>query len=97
MTVLLGLIVLALAVARGTRIVTEDTVSGPFRRWLVRRLGETHWLTYLFHCPYCASVWLGLGAGAFACAVLAVSWWWLVPLALVFSQVAVWVTKLDGD
>lgn len=93
----LALLVLALATARATRIVTEDIITAPIRKFFIRRLGEEHWFTYLIHCPYCASLWIGLGAGLVATLLLAVAWWWVVPLALVFSQVAIWTAKLDGD
>lgn len=97
MTIALGLFLLALAVARGTRLVVLDVITEGFRKGVIRRLGEDHKLTYLVHCVYCTSIWVGLIAAVFACLVLSVSWWWLLPLALAFSQVAVFAAQLDGD
>lgn len=97
MNIALGLFVIALAVARGTRLVVEDVITEPFRRYFVRRFGEDSKLTYLVHCPFCASIWLGGLGAVFACLILAISWWWLVPLALALSQVAVFAhLVVDG-
>lgn len=97
MSDIVALIVLALAVARGTRLIVEDVITEPIRRFFVKRFGEEHKLTYLVHCVFCASIWLGFAAAVFACAVLSISWWWLVPLALAFSQAAVFAHVIvDG-
>lgn len=57
----LTLIVAALAVARLARLVAEDVIMAGFRRWVVRRNGETGPLTKLVHCaPWCLSFWFAL-------------------------------------
>ncbi len=91
----LALLVLALSTARGTRLVVEDYITEPLRKAVVRRFGEESKITYLVHCTLCTSIWVGGIAALFACLVLGVSWWWLVPLALAFSQVAVLSAQLD--
>lgn len=97
MNIALGLLILGLAVARGTRLVTEDVIAEPFRRFFVNRFGEDHKLTILVHCVFCVSVWLGFAAAVFACLVLGISWWLLLPLALALSQVAVFAhLVVDG-
>lgn len=97
MNTALGLLILALAVARGTRLIVEDVITEPIRRFFVNRFGEEHKLTYLVHCIFCTSIWIGFGAAVFACAVLPISWWLLVPLALAFSQAAVFAhVVVDG-
>lgn len=91
----LALLILALATARGTRLVVEDYITQPFRDAVMRRFGEDSKVTYLANCTYCASIWVGALAALFACLVLPVSWWWLLPLTLAFSQAAVFAAQLD--
>ena len=91
----LPLLVIALAVARGTRLVVEDVITEPFRRYFVRRFGEESMLAYLVHCRACCSTWVGLAGAAFACLMLGISWWWLVPLAFAFSTVALLVAQVE--
>jgi hypothetical protein len=52
----------AFAVFRLTRLVVQDTISDPFRRWLDRNF--TGGLVTLFSCPWCMSVWFAGGAAA---------------------------------
>lgn len=91
----LALLILALATARGTRLVVEDYITEPFRAAVQRRFGDDSKVTYLANCTYCASIWVGGLAAVFACLVLPVSWWWLLPLTLAFSQAAVFAAQLD--
>lgn len=97
MNIALGLFILALASARGTRLIVEDVITEPIRRFFVNKLGDEHKLTYLVHCVFCTSIWIGFVAALFACLVLGISWWWLVPLALALSQAAVFAhVVVDG-
>lgn len=97
MNIALGLFILALASARGTRLIVEDVITEPIRRFFVNKLGDEHKLTYLVHCVFCTSIWIGFVAAPFACLVLGISWWWLVPLALALSQAAVFAhVVVDG-
>ena len=52
----------ALATYRLTRLVVEDEVTRPVRErvWATRPPHESR-LGYLLTCPYCTSVWVGLG------------------------------------
>jgi hypothetical protein len=93
---LLTLVITALAVMRVTRLIVLDQITMPFRAWLLTRNGETGWFTFLFHCPLCASVWVGA-------AVAPLYWffgrsaWFLIPaLALAFSQVVVMINRADA-
>lgn len=52
------LIVTVLAVARLTRLVTEDKLLEPFRFWLARRWPSNSKRLYLFHCPWCFGMWV---------------------------------------
>lgn len=57
MTALL-LIIAALAVARLTRLVTEDKLLEPLRFWLGRRWPADSMRLYLVHCPWCFGMWV---------------------------------------
>lgn len=72
------------AVVRLTRLVTEDVLLEPVRRWLDQRRTkpipaelatsadeepDDDWLVYLIHCRWCASIWI---AGP----VCAAAWAW---------------------
>lgn len=54
------LVVLALGTARLTRLVNDDEIFAPVRRWSVRRWGETGIIPYLLHCRWCAGLWVSL-------------------------------------
>lgn len=58
---LAGLVVDAAAVARITRLVTEDEITRPVRE----KAHQTNpWLGYLVDCPYCISVWAGMAVAS---------------------------------
>lgn len=69
MTSWLGVTILALAVARVTRLVVLDEITVGFRSWVIRRFGDDHKLTYLVHCPWCVSIWVGIPMVALAVTV----------------------------
>lgn len=65
------LILLALlAIARLTRIVTDDAIAEPFRAWVIRHRpaptdgGDEDPLVYLVHCRWCTSIWIAFPAAA---------------------------------
>lgn len=68
----LSLVLMTLAVARVTRLITVDVLFDEPRTWLVRKvfpLGTDdlwrHKIGYLLTCQWCASVYVGAaGAGA---------------------------------
>lgn len=53
----------ALAVARMTRLVTQDEITRPLRGMVLRRLNDENpvhlKLAYLLECPWCVSIWVG--------------------------------------
>lgn len=61
------------AALRLTRLGVEDTITQPFRTWLVRRWTKSvdaapekpnriwMWLTQLFECPWCLGFWVSAG------------------------------------
>lgn len=85
-------IILALATARLTRLVTQDRITEAPRHWAVRaavrRDGDESLLAYLIVCDWCVSVYTG--------AAVAGAWWawheqgWItwVMSALAFSYAA---------
>ena len=57
----LSVVVAALAVTRVTRLITEDRILVGLRQWVVRRWGEDSAQSYFVHCPWCVSIYVGLG------------------------------------
>lgn len=55
---IISLVVATLAVARLTRLLTDDQITIGYRRWVVKRWGENSLPAYLVHCPWCTSVWV---------------------------------------
>ncbi len=52
-----------LATYRLTRLITTDEITRPAREWAVEQLESRGYsrAAYLLQCPYCVSVWVGLG------------------------------------
>jgi hypothetical protein len=83
----LALVVMTLAVARLTGLVTEDRLTEGLRKRILDRFDEDSRLGYLITCPWCVSIYLA--------AVAAPLVWWhsgnpvlMIPaIALAFSQV----------
>ena len=78
-----------LAVARITRLLTEDRLLVPYRRWIVNKWGEDSLTAYLAHCPWCTSMWVAM-------LIMPVTWvvidvltpdfpWWLTIFAAAMS------------
>lgn len=93
------LVVYALAVARVTGLVTTDAITEGARDGLIGWLDDRPhtlgaFVTALINCPWCASVWVAIGAAPLV-------WFWgdhpalIVPaLALAFSQITGMVSDL---
>lgn len=47
-----------LAVARITRLFTEDRLLLGYRRWAVNKWGENSLAAYFVHCPWCTSIYV---------------------------------------
>ncbi|MEV5391953.1 hypothetical protein [Nocardia farcinica] len=88
MTVLVVTVLYLLAVVRLTRLVVFDKIAEPVRALLLRRLRDGSPITYLVHCPWCVSVWLGAAAAPAAILAAGLSWWTLPLLALAGSHLA---------
>lgn len=83
------LITAYLAVARLTRLLTEDRITVAYRRWVVNKWGENSMTAYLAHCPWCTSMYI-------AAVVMPLTWivvdiltpefpWWLTLIASIMS------------
>lgn len=57
---IVSLIVAALAVARLTRLLTEDRLTVRWRQWVIKRWGPESLASYLVHCPWCMSIYISL-------------------------------------
>lgn len=48
------------ATARLTMLITEDTITGFLRAWVMRRAGGPQGLAYQWiRCPWCVGLWIG--------------------------------------
>lgn len=96
-----ALILLPLAVARVTRLITADRILEPVRdrlisRWIERKGGDSL-AAYLITCPWCVSVYVGAAGAA--------GWWaWggtrvyaAVLLAFACSYVTGWLASHEGE
>lgn len=95
--VLTSLVLITIAVARITRLITSDQLTLPFRRWVVNLWGEDSKLAYLVHCSWCTSMWVALPGGvAWAFTQLHPQQWWLaLPAALAMSYVAGLLAQIE--
>jgi len=90
-------VVAALAVARVTRLITDDYLIAPIRQALIKRWGVKSKLSYLLTCPWCMSVWVGaaVAAGAWKWGD---SGWFIVPaVALAASHVTGVLATREGE
>jgi hypothetical protein len=94
---LLMVVVMALATARVTRLVTRDRILQAPRRAVLRALPDDHLLAYLVVCDWCVSIYTGTltaVGGAWA------GWWpwvWVPALAFAFSYVTGWLASREGE
>lgn len=91
------LVICTLAVARLTRLITRDRITRAPREWLLRRLDAESLTAWLIVCDWCASFYVGLGAGAVGTLVGWWTWAWIVPLGLAFSYVAGWLASMEDE
>src|SRR5215831_15548055 len=96
----LALILLALAVARFTGLITNDTVLDPVRERLVYRRGDNpnpqprRILADFIDCQWCVSIWVAAGVIAAVHSWEHQIWLWLVVGALAFSQITGMLSRL---
>ncbi|MBV9923194.1 MAG: hypothetical protein JOY78_20405 [Pseudonocardia sp.] len=86
MTVLV-LVIYVLVVMRLTRLINSDTILDAPRVALARVFGPDSTAVYFFNCPWCVSMWVGLGLGIIPVHLVGWPWWALIPVALSASQI----------
>ena len=94
---LLIVVVMALATARVTRIVTRDRILRAPRNAVLRALPDGHLLAYLVVCDWCVSVYTGALAAVYGAWA---DWWpWdaALPVALAFSYVTGYLASREGE
>jgi hypothetical protein len=57
---ILSMVVAVLAATRVTRLLVEDQLTSPYRRWVVARWGPLSWQSDLVHCPWCTGMWVSM-------------------------------------
>jgi len=92
-----SLILMTLAVARVTRLVTADRIMLFLRRWVVDKFGDESEVSYLFHCRACASVWIAIPAAfMWGSLTLPLHWWWLMlPAWMGMSYATILLSRLE--
>lgn len=56
---IISLVVAVLAVARITRLLVEDRLTVSWRQFVIKKTSPDSMLSYLVHCPWCTSIWVG--------------------------------------
>jgi hypothetical protein len=102
---LAALIVLALATARATRIVSIDEITAPARVWIDQHLGKTSKISKLIWCYWCSAWWVSLLTSGYALTLAAaftnLTWtqaaliWPLLSLANAYA--ASWILDKEID
>lgn len=93
----LCLVLVTIAVARLTRLLTADQITLPFRRWVVNKYGDESSISYLVHCSWCTSLWISVPAATlWALLTLPLGdWWFLAPAALAMSYVTGLLSQIE--
>jgi len=93
-----SLILVTLAVARVTRLITSDDISRPFRRWVIEKWGDDSQPAILVHCAWCAGAWISLpGAILWSFTMLPLHEWWLAaPTWFAIAYVVGLLSRLEG-
>ncbi|MFB7936663.1 hypothetical protein [Streptomyces sp. NPDC056049] len=90
-------VVMALATARVTRLVTRDRILQAPRRAVLRALPDDSMLAYLIVCDWCVSMYTGTLAAAGGAWAGWWAWWWVPALALAFSYTTGWLASREGE
>lgn len=95
----LTLVLVALAAARITRLVTTDSIADPVRDWLLdlpRSERAAEWWADLVSCPWCAGWWVAVAATlVLSFAPTGAVRWLALPWALSYAVGAL-ATNLEG-
>lgn len=90
-------LLVALAVARATLLVTSDRIMLGLRRWVVNKTGEESLWSYLLHCSRCVSIWLALPAAILwgTLTLPLYRWWLILPAWFALSYITVLLSRLE--
>lgn len=79
----LTVVLIVLATYSATRFVVADAFPpmASARDWVLGKLGDEHWFSYLITCPWCASVYVSAGVVLVTDHYASVPLPWLVWLA----------------
>jgi hypothetical protein len=90
-------LLVTLAVARSTLLITSDRILLALRRWVVNKTGEESLWSYLVHCSRCVSIWVALPAAVlWGTLTLPLRWWWLIaPAWFAMSYLAILISRLE--
>lgn len=106
--VVLVLVVYTLAAARVTRFINHDSLLDPLRLTILRRARDEQrsmkererWatLTEFVGCPWCISIWVGIGTAWIPVVIVGWPlWWWPLILLAVSHVVSVGAQLAAGD
>jgi hypothetical protein len=105
MIYLVALVVLVLATARLTRLVTKDDITAPMRLAIDKKLGEHSLISRLIWCPWCVAVWVSIFTSFWAAQILystgtvprdvAIMLWLMFIPANAYA--AAWVVDKEGE
>lgn len=92
-------ILVTLAVARLTRLVTSDRIMLSFRRWVVNKFGGESEAAYLVHCRWCTSIWVAFPlAVLWGVLTLPFSLWWAtIPAWFAMSHLTGLLARLEEN
>lgn len=86
------------ATVRGTRLLTQDTITDPLRVAAMRRSGHDGWLYLWITCPWCVGLWLAFAVTLTVWAgerlllddplMIVPGWLWVPGLALTNNYLA---------
>lgn len=86
------LVVLAVAVARMTVLMTTDKITQPLRDKVLAKLGPDHMITFGVNCPWCWSIWLSFPMTAITFFTVSSIW-----LAILTALAVSWVGSYLAD
>lgn len=86
------LVVLAVAVARMTVLMTTDKITQPLRDKVLAKFGPDHMLTFGVNCPWCWSIWLAFPMTAITFSTANTIW-----LAILTALAVSWVGSYLAD
>lgn len=66
MITFVALVVLVLATARLTRVISKDNIFAPVSDWVTRKFGAHSFLANLINCHWCVGVWVSGATNAYA-------------------------------